>query len=145
MAKLVSCAFAQSRSIDMTTGNISLFNLVDRITIARAEGAEVLKEPTQFPIQTVFFSRWMKDGVEAEKQKVEIELPDGIHSDSIESEINYNNGQFAVNLIESPMLPVSTEGTYYAVLYLSENDDWVEKMRCPFTVAFQVQKIGKSP
>lgn len=138
MPKLVSIVFAESKSVDVNTNNVSLFNIVDKIN---ARLPEVLKgKQAIIPFKSVLYSRWVEGGG-ANRYKIKsfIESPSKAMSTDLESDVIFEGNESAVNIIQSDSLYIQGAGRYSIVLQILEDNNWIEVARYPFTVEITYQ------
>ena len=127
----------QSASIDAETNRISLFNVLENLTISPE-----IDEPITLPINFEIFSLWTRAEVEQPskgRMHVYYRNPLGENSNPVELEIDLSHANIFRSRVRSQGIEIKTSGRYIFLVEIQDEGEerWRAVAEIPVLVKFQ--------
>ncbi len=145
MIQHVWSVLCQSASVDKESRSLSLFNVIESITIF----AEISSQPIRLPIHFAIVSLWRKsmdnDAVDKGKTQISFCAPDGTRVKKLELELDLSDSLFHRQIINSGGIVLSGPGLYkFLVEKFEEADGWKLAAELPFEVVYETALQGRT-
>jgi hypothetical protein len=148
--KVIWAILCQNSAVDRDTNNLSLFNVVEELTVparppAGSPGQQLPAGALQQPLfqLVVLWTRSDPDVPEQGRGRIQVLLPDGSLAMRQEFEVvltQYLRVRFRSNI---PELPVGGEGVYrFLIDGKAADSEWSQLFELPLSVVFQRQDSG---
>lgn len=139
--KVLWATICQSSSIDRETNNVSLFNILEQISVPEppAIGEETMSlSAASGPFELfILASRTDEDIGEHYQARVRLCFPSNGAEASFPIEFDMISVHRNRIRIGFPALPISGEGIYRFIIEAGENENWYELFEIPLLVSYQ--------
>ncbi len=140
MIKHIWSVFCRSASIDNQTNQVSLFNIIENISVMTA------LDNLDLPMHFSLVSLWGIDGEEKcrGEMRAYYRYPEGNLSRSTELEIELDEAKsFQRTRIDSQGIRLTKPGIYHFIVELQQGDEaWVQVADLPFHVVYTSPQIS---
>ena len=138
--KVLWAILCQNAVIDRDTNTVSLFNVVEEVTVPVAPpSGDISMLPGVVPATfelVILWSRSETDEPELGMGRIALISPDSTSSTPHELNIDLTQYLRWRSRIKFPGLPITGEGTYtFQIEFKSESSDWVQVFELPLRVA----------
>jgi hypothetical protein len=142
MINLIYAVICSGSSIDGETNNVSLFNILDQITIY-----DHPKKDGVVSIPFEIFTSWIRTNPEIPSkgnQRITYKDPSGKSLGRVETIIDLSSAERYRNRVKFSTLPVKTSGRHtFVIEYQGEGENrWKEVASLPLTIVFNPNDIN---
>lgn len=139
MIKHLFSTICNRTSIDKETNSLSIFNIIEQITIFSEP-----EEPVQLPMHFEIISLWMRSNEKipcSSTAKYYLCDPQGISKTNVEIMIDLSNNLIGRTIIRVSGIELRGPGIYeFHIEIQQENGDWKQVASIPFLVIYKSPK-----